>query len=168
MKARIDADGFVILDGSVPKGSRLVPKPPSTGMKYVSGKWVRPTPRHFVDQDGVYFGQIVSFDDPPSGLMEVAPGNLPPDGNHRLVDGGWTPLVPDAVDKLSLIQALPSDEWAKARSALRQNPDLEDRWIAASIIRRDAPEIAALGAVLKYSDQQVDDVFIAARGLATL
>ena len=163
MKVVIDKDGFVVSDGTRPKGSKIVPKPPSTGMRYVGGAWTRPTPRHVVDGDGVYAGQIVSFDDLPSGLTEIEAGNSPPDGNHRLVEGTWVPMAPAAVSKLALLNVLPEDDWAKARQAMRNNPALEDRWIAATELRRDAPEIALIGQLLGYSEEQIDQAFISAR-----
>ena len=98
----------------------------------------------------------------------AAPEDFNPDrmGEYRLVEGVWVIPPPQSVSRFQARMALRGAGLFDAVEAMMANPATPiaavEAWQAAQEFRRQSPTILAMAQALNLTEQQLDDLFIAA------
>lgn len=121
--------------------------------------------KYIVDGDGVYLGAFQGLG--PEGGIEV---EIPPEDGRQLWDGeAWGSIPVDVPQSVSRFQAQAAiynaGLWAQVE-AIMQAPDTDMlaklAWGSAQEFRRTSPLVTELASQLGLTEEQLDDLFIAA------
>lgn len=122
--------------------------------------------KYYVDVAGVYLGGFAGAE-PPAGAIEI---QAPPEHGHQIwMFPGWSPVpvdVPQEVTRYQALAALHLNGLLAAVKTIMADPATDPLTVlafdSAQTFKRQSPMVLNMAQALGWTDEQVDDLFIAA------